>query len=114
ILIARLAQHLDQIAYLARCAQALRTLDQADRALGKFKSQPLDLHHGGILHAADTEEYLEVPRVLLPAVADKAGVHLRIDTLQWLQYGHIGREPIRTHAGDAAGVTLEVARAPKR
>ena len=114
--VARLAQHLDQVAHLAGGAQPLRALDQPDRAFGELRAQPLDLGDGGVVQAAHAEQDLELARVLLAAVAHQAGVQARVHALHRLQDADVRRKrrAVCSCAQAPPPGVLEVARAPQR
>ncbi len=62
MLIPRLAQHLHQIAHLARSAQPFAALHQSNRTLGKLRPQPLDLAYSRIVETAHAEDDLKACR----------------------------------------------------
>ena len=71
-------------------------------AVGKLRPQPFDLADGRIVQAADAKQNFEVARILLPAVAGEARVHVRVHALQRLQNrSHLARN----RAGRSRGRT---------
>ena len=84
--------HLDEVADLAGCAEALGTLDEADGDMRELGFEALDFGDGGIGERADAEEDLEATGVALAAVADEAGIHAGVDAFDGLEEGDVRGE----------------------
>ena len=112
VFIARLAQHLHQVAHLARRSQSLATLHQPNRTLRKLRPKPLDLANSRIIKIAHTKDDLKATRILLPAMTRQTRIHPRIDAFHRLQNRYVGSETILQLPLEP--VVSEASRSPQR
>src|SRR5215472_1993509 len=69
--VVRVRRELHQCTYLPIGAEARRTLDQANRAIGKFALQFVDRVNRGIVERRDPKEQLEFSVVVLATMRAK-------------------------------------------